>query len=892
MSIIVCLPFTAFALLFAASCLKGNEWRVAAITTATFWGVAVAVITEVLSGFHALAVPGLVTAWLLLNVGAAWCLYRVKDRFGVYWREVTSKRRRANKGFALASGLVIALVGLTAVIYPPNTGDAMSYHMPRIVYWLHNHSVGFYATHELRQLSLQPWAEYAMAHLHALYGGDRLDNVVQWFGMAGSVIGVSLLAKMLGARPRGQVLAALLCATIPEGVLEGSAAKNDYVLSFWLVALTYYLLAFRRDRTLVNLVGIGSALGLACLTKATAFILAPPIILAVMLLWEWPESTIYLRYLFLAGIFALALNAGIFVRNYQLFGSPLGPSVAAPPNGFKYTNDQFGASVTASNLVRNVALHMGTSNTEVNSDIEMAIKRFFGVLGINVNDPHTTWDWTVFHVPAESRHEALAGNPLHCFLIFVTLFLLFWRRRTPELRSAFVLAVGLVAAFVLFCVVLRWQPWNTRLHLPFFVLWAAVTGTVLTRLWTRSTTNALGVLLLLAAVPDVFGNVIRPLAFSSGPSVLNQSRLNLYFNDRQNLMDPYVAAARYARAQGCSNIGFNIALDGFDKGFEYPLLVLLGDENGTRNVADVDVRNPSKVYAPSSSAPPCVVICPDCVADMPEWKSYAARFASVRVFDGVAVLTTGPATVEEGCSVSFKGWYGQERAGPDWWRWSSGTGEVHIFVSQDRDITLDGAMSSVQPPNTIHVLLDGQDKTQIQTLNAAPSAFQGISLHLPKGDHAVEFVSNKPGTRIPGDGRLLAIAIRNLRVETPGDARYSEPAGRPQHEPRCHLTNSQVSIAITVSRAIGRSAVRRRLWTAMDTFPPATSRFAMGRSRVGLGPWPNCTVGPVSSAQPLACGQWRVQTAPADLKAVRHADKVKSWYLSASIRSGSSGLPA
>jgi hypothetical protein len=276
------------------------------------------------------------------------------------------------------------------------------------------------------------------------------------------------------------------------------------------------------------------------------------------------------------------------------------------------------------------------------------------------------------------------------------------------------------------------------------------------------------VVLLLAVIPDVFENRIRPLAFSGEPSIWDQSRLSLYFSDRRNLMGPYIAAARYARAQRCSDIGFNVAVDGFDKGYEYPMLVLLGDENGTRNVRDVDVSNPSKMYVRPGSTPPCVVICPDCVADMPEWKSYAAGFASAKVFDGVAVLTAGPAIPEDGCSVSFKGWYEQERDGPDWWRWSSGTGEVHVFVSQDRDITLDGAVSSIGQANTINIALDGESKAQVQTLSLAPSTFQGISLHLREGEHVVEFISKNPGIRIPTDPRVLAIAIRNLRVQAPG----------------------------------------------------------------------------------------------------------------------------
>ena len=145
-------------------------------------------------------------------------------------------------------------------------------------------SVSFYATPELRQLKMPPWAEYAMLQFHGLSGGDRFDGLVQWFSFAGSVAGVSLIAGLLGAGMRGQALAAVLCATIPQGLLEASGAKNDCVAAFWLVALVYYLLRFGRDPSAGNAWGIGGALGLACLTKTIAFVLAPPLVASLALL--------------------------------------------------------------------------------------------------------------------------------------------------------------------------------------------------------------------------------------------------------------------------------------------------------------------------------------------------------------------------------------------------------------------------------------------------------------------------------------------------------------------------------------------------------------------------------------------------------------------------------
>ena len=134
--------------------------------------------------------------------------------------------------------------------------------------------------------------------------------------------------------------------------------------------------------------------------------------------------------------------------------------------------------------------------------------------------------------------------------------------------------------FVL-CRVLKWQPWNTRLHLPLFVLWAAVAGSVLARSWSRTVTAGVAGLLLLLAIPDVFGNVIRPLTFAA----IEQSRQDAYFNDRGALRAPYIDAVKLARSQQCGDIGMNLPMNAF----QYPLLALLDDQMGTRKVRDVEI---------------------------------------------------------------------------------------------------------------------------------------------------------------------------------------------------------------------------------------------------------------------------------------------------------------
>src|SRR5208282_3647504 len=88
--------------------------------------------------------------------------------------------------------VIVALIGLTALLSLPNTWDVMTYHLPRIVHWLQQGSLAFYPTQEVRQLISPPGAELCILQVHALSGADYLDNLPQWWSFVGSAIGVSL----------------------------------------------------------------------------------------------------------------------------------------------------------------------------------------------------------------------------------------------------------------------------------------------------------------------------------------------------------------------------------------------------------------------------------------------------------------------------------------------------------------------------------------------------------------------------------------------------------------------------------------------------------------------------------------------------------------------------
>ena len=236
----------------------------------TLTGVAAALLTETLSPFHLLRRAPLAAAWMvILLAGAAYLL-----------RHRPHRPHLAIRSWEAVIAAVIAVIcgvaGLTAFLSPPNSADAMAYHMPRVVYWAQAGSVAFFPTPYLNQIMLQPLAEYFMLHSYILTDGDRFINLLAFAAFLGSIIGVSALAGALGLGSRGQAFAALFCATLPNGILQASGAKNDWMLTLWLIGMVYF--AVRRDAPFTGLCA-----GLALATKATAYLFAPPVLAAAFI---------------------------------------------------------------------------------------------------------------------------------------------------------------------------------------------------------------------------------------------------------------------------------------------------------------------------------------------------------------------------------------------------------------------------------------------------------------------------------------------------------------------------------------------------------------------------------------------------------------------------------
>lgn len=600
---------------------RGEGWRDAFLRAAVLFGVLLAFLTEALGSVHQLDRPALLVSWSAITAAALW--------FGVRRLEIPRLSRPPWFETALVAG-VVAILTITfciAVLSPPNTADAMAYHMPRVVYWAEERAVSFFPTAYFNQISQPPLAEYFMLHTYVLSGGDHFVNLVQWLGFAASAVGVSLVAGLFGAGRRGQVLAAVFAATLPNGILQSSGAKNDCLLALWLVALAYFILRFLRSFDTTDMVAACASLALALFTKATAYLYAPPLLLAIFFPFiRRLGAACVLRFLAAATLFVVVVNGPFYIRNLEFSGSPLGYDSAQGDGFFRWSNGKFGWRVTVSNLLRNTADQLGGRSPRWNQDVYDWVVRIHRWIRAGVNDPATTWPWTNYEPPRNANHEANAPNRWHLLLAGAVLVWLMVnaRRRFPEL----VYLLALLAGFILFCSYLRWQLYLARLFLPLFILSAPVVGSACERLRPQLLQALLCLLLLNNARPFLFENWTRPL---KGPhSLLRTPRDERYFADMTQWGDvapPYFEAARTVRASGCETVGIDIS----HFQLEYPLQALLREERPGIRFVHTGVDNASSRYKPRSWDQPCAVVCLGCAGQQDRLKIYRDWPKTIRI---------------------------------------------------------------------------------------------------------------------------------------------------------------------------------------------------------------------------------------------------------------------
>jgi len=508
--------------------------------------------TELLSSLNCLNFAGIFAAWAVFSVVSVFVFIRHglhKFKFGF------------NRSYLLLFPVFfILLVTLfTALVYPSNNWDSMTYHMPRIMHWIDNGSVEFYKTHESRQLYQPPFAEYAIMHLQVLTDADYLANTVQWLSFVFCIITVVLLVFEITQNQNIAMLAIVITATIPMAILQSSSTQNDLAVSGFTASFALLLIRLSKAITIRNIVFAGIALGLAIATKGTALIycLAIGVSFAVPMLYRLRQKTVLpLMTIVLIGF---VINGFFFYRTYQKYGNIIPVSETA-----LYKNTGNPIKNTYQNAIRNIMFHSPDLGYEGNKYIYRASRY---LLLDDMNNLNNTWEGVHYTQQNNRRHEDFAGNRLHMILIICALVFVCKSRKDVSVPLVF----SIVSGFVLYCLILKWQPWGSRLQLPLFVLACPVIASFIYNAFDARARVLIAGVLIVFATPYLFKNETRNLASLDW---LSKSRNELMFNSNPQIYKKYSAIAGIEKSKPGKYMDIRLTVDQY----EYPLWVMSGKQ--------------------------------------------------------------------------------------------------------------------------------------------------------------------------------------------------------------------------------------------------------------------------------------------------------------------------
>jgi len=567
-------------------------------------------LLEFLSIFDLITPVCLSLGWLLPTLGLSIKLYLLRGQSNqINLPSICLPASWNHRIVLFGVGLILLITFVVAWLVPPQTADSLVYHMSRVAHWAQNQSIKPFATGIRFQNTMSQAAELIVLNFYVLTGSDKLANLIQWFAMAGSLIGVSLLAAQLGATRAGLNFALAFAASIPMGIVQASSTMTDYVVAFWLICVVSEgLCLITSNSNWTTAVFLGLSVGLSIATKPTAFAFLLPfaVFIPVLLLRQMMIKQFALMGLVVVfGI--LVLNMGHYARNYSLYGSPLGHEGTIR----RHANESINAKSILSNSIRHASLHVGTIWPDLNDWIYRQIVKIHVKTGIDINDPKTTF--TEFRILRFSTNENITGNALHAVFIVASfiLTLTLWSRFNSTTK---IHGIAVAAGFIVFSALFKFQIFASRLQLPFFVLSAPFIGTVFSRIHMRRWLSLIGGTMILASIPWLFRITSRPIIPMSGESkaesILFGSREDLYFQSAPSPAITYKNLVDVIDNQDCNIIG--LILSGSSP--EYLWWVLLDAPRENLRIEWIVSDSPTANYEDPTFAP-CAIICEDCPDD-------------------------------------------------------------------------------------------------------------------------------------------------------------------------------------------------------------------------------------------------------------------------------------
>jgi hypothetical protein len=407
------------------------------------------------------------------------------------------------------------------------------------------------------------------------------------------MLAMAALMRPMRLKRHSIIVGVLFFLLLPAGILQASSTQNDLVTVFYFLAAVYFVLKIIGGNTRVeNFLFWGLAMGLCIQTKATGYIYLGPLIIMtvpVLIKQNWGRGNIrILNLLLLVAVVVVLVNCAMYWRNLQFNNSLLGGDSAERE---MLINNNHSVGVITGNILKNIGIHVGPY--PFNQLYARAVNFFEGAVIIN-GDGINYLDIVFKGAPVLPVHEDTAYNTFQFVLILIALFILFlrlYKGKKVGFSPVWIMLLLLVSFFT-FTIMLKWQPWHSRLHFPFFALGIVLLSYLVDIIPTiqKFVLRVLPLMMLLSLFVVVV-NYTRPIISIPGvhKTAINDLRYRQYFSNKPELTAEYETIHTLMNASNNTTIGVEL---GTEDDWEYPLFYNTFERQW--NVKHILVNNATK----------------------------------------------------------------------------------------------------------------------------------------------------------------------------------------------------------------------------------------------------------------------------------------------------------
>lgn len=497
-----------------------------------------------------------------------------------------------------------------AVKTVPYNWDSMTYHLPRLFYWLQNGTVGHYAVHNDRQVASPVLGAFVNLQIYTVMNqNDIFINLLQCFSFLTNGVLVYHITKKIKCSESFCVLSAVLFYSMPIAFSEAFTTQVDNYSALWMLCFVYLVIDLLNpdEKILLDKLTL-FRIGTLSLCVAFAYLAKPSVGIGMVFFALWLLIIVIKRkdnvftlllYLLGAGFILAAVLAPEFLRNIATYSA-----LSSPQTGQRQLIGSLHSRHILVNFAKNFTFNMPTvwiyNSTEI---LYKCVMKLAGLLEIDINNPGISEDGREFSVPSpQSYGHDSAINPVIVYLLIgcVVLFLIKNRKKhLAEIRNSYFIVVSI--SFLAFCAVLRWEPFVSRYMISYLaMLCPAIAGQLELFLDSEKENAYRNRVIWLAIVYFLCGTELFGVIYYNGRIALSQSKPAGYFENRKEIEDSYMEIANFINSNGYTDIGLITSGDSY----EYPLIAML--ENDV-TIQHVNVTNATEKYEKQDFIPDIIV---------------------------------------------------------------------------------------------------------------------------------------------------------------------------------------------------------------------------------------------------------------------------------------------